>query len=788
MSRAFPTSPTTRAACGLGFAALVLYTITCCRTVHWGDSGELIAAGVGLGIAHPPGHPLYSMIAHLFTWLPVGGLAWRVNWMSAVFGAAAVGLTVPFATETVRRLGASPAQALGCGIASAAAFAVTAGLWSGSTVAETTTLHAAFMVAMFALVWRIAWTQPAGRTLTQALGAAAALYGFSATNHVAGVFFLPAFASLLIGRCGREVLRPKNVAVMVACVLAGAMLYGYLPLRSLQEPLLDWGNPETPANFWWVVSVKEFQSTIVEPVSAAGAWAALADRGRYIVGEFTPPGSLLVVVGLFVLARRAPWFAASLLLAAAPLILLGLSAAFILAYFVPGALLLCIALGVGCHAVLEMAPRLPRMVAAAAALGMVTWSGTGHYAEAATQNDRGAELYARMLLDPLPEDAVLFATNMNMVFTTWALQATQDYRRDVAVIPWYWTAGDSPLTAELTRDYPDLTFLSMAELEPFRTRFGVRELTPDVGFAAVVESNLDRRPLFVGPPANPTRVGEHLVPRGGVFEIQRTAGAPVSEASIASVRAYWGRWMAYVDDDPHLSERPLQLALANDLNNQALWFERRGHPQVARWEYSAAVRLAPRQVAPYLNRGRLASEADNWPAALAEYRMAVNLEPRNAAALVHLGMAEDALGRPERAYEAYMEALLWAPRHARALRRAGMLMLRAGELERAESLLTRALAAAPEDGVAARGLVRVALAAGDNRGAIPALRRARQVDPDSIHLLLLTAEYAARTGQRNVAADSLAAAYQRDPQTTAGVTAAADWAHDLLPAAAAGEG
>jgi hypothetical protein len=63
------------------------------------DSGEFQLAGAVLGIAHPPGYPLYTMLARLFTLIPVGSAAYRINLFGAVCGA----LTLAVVTRTVRR-------------------------------------------------------------------------------------------------------------------------------------------------------------------------------------------------------------------------------------------------------------------------------------------------------------------------------------------------------------------------------------------------------------------------------------------------------------------------------------------------------------------------------------------------------------------------------------------------------------------------------------------------------------------------------------------------------------
>src|SRR5947207_8850168 len=69
--------------------ALLLYTLTLAPTVTLVDSGELILAAWGPGVAHPPGFPLWVMLAHLASLVPVGSVAVRINFSSAVFAALA---------------------------------------------------------------------------------------------------------------------------------------------------------------------------------------------------------------------------------------------------------------------------------------------------------------------------------------------------------------------------------------------------------------------------------------------------------------------------------------------------------------------------------------------------------------------------------------------------------------------------------------------------------------------------------------------------------------------------
>src|SRR5213596_4381618 len=71
------------------FAALLLYSWTLAPTVTLTDSGELIVVAHGLGVAHPPGFPLWVILALLASLVPFGNVAVRINFASAFFAALA---------------------------------------------------------------------------------------------------------------------------------------------------------------------------------------------------------------------------------------------------------------------------------------------------------------------------------------------------------------------------------------------------------------------------------------------------------------------------------------------------------------------------------------------------------------------------------------------------------------------------------------------------------------------------------------------------------------------------
>ena len=114
----------------LAFAiALGVYLRTLCPTVYVGDSGEFITNAVTLGINHPTGYPLYTILGRLFVMM----LSWwsaaqAVNIVSALCCAGAV-VCMYFASM---QLSVRPVIAF----AIALFYAFSSTLWSHATTAE----------------------------------------------------------------------------------------------------------------------------------------------------------------------------------------------------------------------------------------------------------------------------------------------------------------------------------------------------------------------------------------------------------------------------------------------------------------------------------------------------------------------------------------------------------------------------------------------------------------------------------------------------------------------------
>jgi Protein O-mannosyl-transferase TMEM260-like len=203
-------------ALGVGAFALTVYAVTLLPgTGYSGDTAKWQMLGVVGGVPHPTGYPLYVALDQAWvTVVPVGSAAWRVNLLSAVLGAAAVGVLYVL----LRILDVRPVVAA----AGALVFAFSGTFWSQAVVAEVYTLHVLFLVTVTACLahWR---TGAANGWLLAGLG----LYALSFGNHLTSIVALPGVA-WIVWSDRRRALRWGNAAFVAAAGLLGAGQYLYL--------------------------------------------------------------------------------------------------------------------------------------------------------------------------------------------------------------------------------------------------------------------------------------------------------------------------------------------------------------------------------------------------------------------------------------------------------------------------------------------------------------------------------------------------------------------------------
>ncbi|HEU5040181.1 MAG TPA: DUF2723 domain-containing protein [Gemmatimonadales bacterium] len=203
MSEVETGRPPYRAAVGVAAIVLLGYLVTLAPTVTFWDAGEFIAAAYTLGIPHPPGTPLFVLIAHVWGMLfPVGEFAFRTNLLSAVLSAGAAGLFFLVVHETLAGLAdgldrpAARALRLGGAACAAVLGAFTFTNWQNSNETEVYSVATFTIAAMCWLVhvWRRRrGTERAPRLLLLVVF----LAGISIGNHLLALLAGPAIVAFL---------------------------------------------------------------------------------------------------------------------------------------------------------------------------------------------------------------------------------------------------------------------------------------------------------------------------------------------------------------------------------------------------------------------------------------------------------------------------------------------------------------------------------------------------------------------------------------------------------------
>jgi len=274
---------------------LLIYAYSMSGEVTLEDDGLFLMAGANLGIAHPPGYPLYTLLLHLFLQLPFGSPALMGHLSSAAFAATACGALYCCARLT----GASATASL----MAAWLFGAQEHVWSQAIIAEVYSLNLLIMFAIYALL-RVAAHDPERRAPWIL---AAALYGLGLANHWPLLVLATPGLMLLAWPAGRYALRhlPASAA---AGVIGATLPYAWMVWRSHEELVISFHDPiQGLQGFWHYVSRADYAGVDTSP--SAGWLDRLGFMqwfGTESLFSFTPVGFVLAALGLWALFRQRP--------------------------------------------------------------------------------------------------------------------------------------------------------------------------------------------------------------------------------------------------------------------------------------------------------------------------------------------------------------------------------------------------------------------------------------------------------------------------------------------------
>src|SRR6266702_4689017 len=296
----------------VALGALILYVATLAPTTQFWDTSEYIAAAYVLGIPHPPGNPLFVIIAHAWGLLPLAaGYAERINLLAAVTSAVAAGCWFLIGERWIRGWVPARLPRLLAAVAGALVTATAFTVWNQSVVNEK--VYTLSLLSIALVLWLIVrWDdQPPGEGHDHHLLMIVYLLALTATNHMMGVLVGPVVAILLfpplkpqrpadlqarrvewsqwyvfcavlalIVALGLESMAPLVLAgvlfaaalfyalvyarnwdfalAVLAVALVGLSVYLFLPLRAAHFPPINEGEPTTTKALWDVLTRQQY--------------------------------------------------------------------------------------------------------------------------------------------------------------------------------------------------------------------------------------------------------------------------------------------------------------------------------------------------------------------------------------------------------------------------------------------------------------------------------------------------------------------------------------------------
>ena len=444
---------------------LFLYVITLAPGVLTADNAEFQLIATNLGVAHPPGFPLYTLLAHLATWLPFGASpAYRINLFSAITST----LTLVFVYLTVWRLSKSRWGT----ITAVITLGTAATFWAQATTANIRSLTALF--AAMSIYWLIRFEEvggegrgarseervgrgkpsPSPRISAPPLLLAVLSLSFGITHHASLVFMGIVFGIYVLLVDPALMRTPQRWLQPFFLSLLSLLPLLYIPWRAsigadrAPARLATWGG------FWNHVLARGFSGDFFYFIEPVQFWERLKIMGNVMTFQFAPLLLLGMVIG-FLLMLRHNWKVAFLCggsFALHTLITATYRAPQTVEYMLPAYVpaVICLGYGIGRvewgegrgargerRLITTLRTRNGRLttllftVYGALLLLVALYQGWQNYPSFAELHwDVSPHDYAQFLLDNAPADSTILA-HWHWATTLWYLQEVEGQRPDV---------------------------------------------------------------------------------------------------------------------------------------------------------------------------------------------------------------------------------------------------------------------------------------------------------------------------------------------------------------------
>jgi hypothetical protein len=514
--------------------SLAIYIKTLCPTVYWWDSGEFIANISILGIPHRPGFPVYMLLGKVFSWLPLGSFAFRINLLSALFASLSLGVFFKIFVRLTNLLSPQKDGRESTVWLSSILFVLILGFtysfWIQAVRAEVYSLNVLFFSLLLFLT--VVYLQ---KRESKHLYLFFFVFGLGLGNHHLSLLStLPALLFLIFFTSRMKVAEsPSSVSFQSSLVdnlrrlplyfafsLLGLSIYLYLPVRSLSHPLLAWGETNSiSSSAGSVFALDTLKHLNFDFLS--NSLTTFSQIFGLLFDQLTLPCFALSLVGFFLLyrySRKTLIFLLLLVLSNCAVVVFmttdfiatnpdlhGYLLFSVFAFTFSGGLAIFFVM----NGIRHSSFAVRHIVILSFGLFSI-YPLFQHFSESDLSSNRIAATYGKSVISDLDSNAVLFADNVNLNFILRELQYGEGIRTDVTVIDrgllsfdWY-VEQNRAREKELFSDIPD----------------GWRG---EKVFTQVMRKCMDlNRPVYMEFTERDSTLVNRLIPAGYVFKVSPT--------------------------------------------------------------------------------------------------------------------------------------------------------------------------------------------------------------------------------------------------------------------------
>jgi len=513
-----------------------VYFFTFSRSLFFTDSGELASVSSTLGIAHPTGYPLYTIISYLWLKIPLPfDHITQLNLLSSIFcGLSAtilyLILSVLFFSNFEKTIDNRLSIQLSSGLL-AIGFGFTSIVWEQATTNEVYSLHFLMVNLFLYFLLKAHFTNSYKLFMVSAF-----VLGLSLANHMTSILLIPVSLYTFFKKSGKGFdfsgNRFKQFIFLTIPLFLALSLYLYLPIRSSMEPIFNWGFVSRSIDkFFYHISGKQYQ---VWMFSGFDAWKK---NFNVFMNEITGNISVLILftylIGLLLIFVDKNKVSAIFNFIFAPFALLFTSfkkyRQFIITFFTI-ALLSCILYSFN-YSIYDIQPYFYLAYLSMfilLALPIVYYSSQikkpllslyifiplllifYNYSEVDKSKDTTVVEYTKSIIDNLPKNSIIISSQWDYFCSAfWYLQQVEGYRKDIVLIEkelmrrtWY--------PYQLAKWYPEIVNMQSPEIQSYMKDLELFESGKQYDpisiqanyinvFVSIIEKNIGKRDIFLTP-------------------------------------------------------------------------------------------------------------------------------------------------------------------------------------------------------------------------------------------------------------------------------------------------